>query len=215
MVEKDAIRMYSMVMAYEEFNAAIKILHDDVEFCARELNKNDLPVWRRALVRALFAMVEGVIYRMQQIALNASHQPRVALSPGELQVLTESSFELDGNGKVVERQIRTSLKGSIRFAFRAFARVHVAEYELDVTREDEWSAFLKSIKVRDRLMHPKTVANLTVSDDEMTSIQGTLDWFMKTLKKVQEVSLAALEEDVRKHPREASAAEVIPTSNPS
>ncbi len=117
MDEEDAIRTYSMVKAYAEFNAAIEILHDDVEFCARELNKSDLPVWRRALVRALFAMVEGVIYRMQQIALNASHQPRVTFSPGELQALSEKSFELDGNGKVLERQIRTSLKGRIRFAF--------------------------------------------------------------------------------------------------
>jgi hypothetical protein len=138
MDEEDAIITYSTVKAYAEFNAAIEILHDDVEFCARELNKNDLPVWRRALVRALFAMVEGVIYRMQQIALHASHQPRVAFSPGELQLLSEKSFELDGNGKVLERQIRTSLKGRIRFAFRAYARVHIAEYEVDVTREDEW-----------------------------------------------------------------------------
>src|SRR5712692_8437492 len=209
MDEEETIRTYSMVKAYEEFEAAIGILHDDVEFCARELNKNDLPVWRRALVRALFAMVEGVIYRMQQIALNASHQPRVAFSPGELHLLLEKSFELDGNGNVVERQIRTSLKGSIRFAFGAFARVHVAEYELDVTREDEWGAFLKSIKVRDRLMHPKTVDDLTDSNEEIKSIQITFDWFMKTLKNVHEISLDGLEEDVRKHPREASPPEVI------
>lgn len=64
-------------------------------------------------------------------------------------------------------------------------------------------------------MHPKTVADLTVSNEEMTSIQRTFDWFMKTVKNVQEVSLAALEEDVRKHPREASAPKAIPTSEPS
>ena len=72
---------------------------------------------------------------------------------------------------------------------------------------------MKSIKVRDRLMHPKTVVDLTVSSEEMTSIQRTFDWFMASLKKVQEISVAALEEDVRKHHAEASAPEAIPTSS--
>ena len=89
-----------MVKTYEEFNAAIEILHDDVELCARELNKNDLQVWRRALVRALFAMVEGVVYRMQQIALNASHQPRVAFSPVNLRSCRKSHSNLMATAKL-------------------------------------------------------------------------------------------------------------------
>ncbi|MGH9968559.1 MAG: hypothetical protein ACREBG_12125 [Pyrinomonadaceae bacterium] len=213
MDKDDFLRAYLMVDAYKEFNGTIEVLHNDVEYGAEMLNKEDKQFWRRALVRALFAMIEGVTYRMQQIALRASQQPRVAFSPGELQVLLEKSFELDSDGKVVERQIRTSLKGIIRFAFRAYARVHVADYELDVGREDEWGAFVSSIKVRDRLMHPKNAADLNVSDAEMTSAQRTFDWFMKSLKKVQEVSLAALEEDVRKNPPPSAVS--APDSEPA
>jgi hypothetical protein len=42
-----------------------------------------------------------------------------------------------------------------------------------------WVALTKSLKVRDRLMHPKAIANIEMSEDEITTALDGLLWFMK------------------------------------
>src|SRR5688500_7011189 len=117
MDKEKLLKASQMVDAYQEFSATDERLYADVEFFSKIIAKEDLQVWRRGLVRALFAMIEGVCYRMQQIALKASHLPRVEISLGEIQALSDTSFELDEQGKVIERTLKTSLRRIIRFAF--------------------------------------------------------------------------------------------------
>jgi hypothetical protein len=40
-----------------------------------------------------------------------------------------------------------------------------------------WQQLLVSVKIRDRLMHPKQPADLTVTDDEVASLRTAMSWF--------------------------------------
>ena len=151
-------RDYSAAEAYEAFNFIIDILQSDLDRCSDECikarEKEDVQFWRRALVRAVFSLMEGVVHRMKQIALAYYKKRRVNFSASEIMILSDKSYELDRQGKIAEKRLKASLTGNIRLAFSMFARVHHSTYDLRVDNA-AWEAFLKSIEVRDRLMHPK------------------------------------------------------------
>jgi hypothetical protein len=43
---------------------------------------------------------------------------------------------------------------------------------------DGWEIFRRSLKVRDRLTHPKRAADLLVADDELTDLMQVWEWFV-------------------------------------
>ncbi|HKQ89263.1 MAG TPA: hypothetical protein VJZ77_01175 [Blastocatellia bacterium] len=183
--------------AYQEFTATVSILHSDVVTCSERLNKEGgSQYWRRALVRAFFAKVEGVIHCMKRIAYSCRFQPGVEFSEGELMFLTEKTYQLNDKGEVYDQRMQTSLKSNIKFAFRAYARAHLVDYKLNVG-DDTWNDFKNSLLVRDRLTHPKEVRNLEVSDEELKSLQRAFDWFSECQDKVSALSERALESKLR------------------
>jgi hypothetical protein len=134
-------------------------------------------------VRAVFSLMEGVVHRMKQIALAYYKKRHVNFSASEIMILSDKSYELDRQGKIAEKRLKASLTGNIRLAFSMFGRVHHSTYDLRVDNA-AWEAFLKSIEVRDRLMHPKEYVQLNVSDDEMSRLDRTYQWFSKSLIEV-------------------------------
>jgi hypothetical protein len=183
--------------AYEEFKATVSVLHSDVVTCSERLNKEGGgQYWRRALVRAFFAKVEGVIYCMKRIAYSCRFQPGVEFSDGELMVLIEKTYQPNDKGEVDEQRMQTSMKNNIKFAFRAYARAHLADYKLNVG-DNGWNDFRNSLAVRDRLTHPKEVRNLEVSDEELKCLQRAFDWFSECTAEVSNLAERALESKLR------------------
>ena len=125
-------RAAAMAEAYLGLNATIEILHADVSHSSERLKKEGTQFWRRAIVRAIFAQVEGVVYCMKRIAFSCRLQPGVSFSVGELMILLEKTYRPDDKGKAEEQRMQLSIKNNIKFAFRAYARVHMTDYELNI-----------------------------------------------------------------------------------
>ena len=125
---------------------------------------------RRNYVRAVFAFIEGHVWGIKQISYEFSRNSTV-FSAAELAMLLEQAPDLSDNGSVTTRATKIPLRRNIRFAFLALARVFGTEHVFDVDSEG-WKALVAAIKIRDRLMHPKTVADLTVTREEFAIVQA-------------------------------------------
>lgn len=143
---------------------------------------------RRNYVRSAFAAIEGLTWTLKLAAVRVEQRGRVAFTPGELALLTEMSYELDEKGNVSQRPARLSLKSNIRFAMSAFAKANGVTFDLRVGG-DKWEAFTQAIKIRDRLVHPKSIRDIRVSDEEFTVMEKAIEWWTTEITNLFSVAL--------------------------
>ncbi len=85
----------------------VKLLIKDANTCESHIRKEDSQFWRRALVRAVFALIEGGTYRVKQAALGAAESQLVLpteeaqpiFSAAEILLLKEESYEVSEKGE--------------------------------------------------------------------------------------------------------------------
>jgi hypothetical protein len=63
----------------------------------------------------------------------------------------------------------------VRFAFRTYAIAHNNNFEL-IVNDNGWDNFRKALLIRHRLMHPKDIGALLVSDEEMRIVARASVW---------------------------------------
>jgi hypothetical protein len=129
---------------------------------------------RRMFVRSLFALIEGVSHAMKRSAVRHDHQ-RV-LSAEEVMLARDESVEANDSGHAVVKSARIRFLPNVRLAFRLWAKIGGFDCTLDVAGIG-WSDLKDSVKLRDRLMHPKGVQDLEVSDDEIRQAMRVHIWF--------------------------------------
>jgi hypothetical protein len=185
----------------------------DITNLQSRLREADSPTDRRALVRSVFAFVESMLFALKQEAL---HHPSVFSSP-EIALLREESYELADDGEALIRPARLTLKRNLKFTFAAFAKAWRTRCRLELG-DAGWQDFGSALKVRDRLMHPKRIADLDVSDDEVRIVNHASVWFIGTYaialagalgewwKQVKAMDLAADNEALRAATQRCAAA---------
>ena len=152
----------------------------------------DSPFARRTYVRSFFAAVEGWFNIIATILLLEPILHRVPLTSGEVAVLSDESYEVDEKGAVLARSARfVPLYRRVRLAFALTARTSGSDYVLDVSGRG-WKAFRHAIEIRNRLMHPKSIDDLAVTDVEMKTILEAQLWFQHTTIALNDSSWGAL-----------------------
>jgi len=135
----------------------------------------------RNTARALFAFVEGTVYGMKQTAYEVNRALDIKVfNHAEEALLREEEYGLGDKGKVKVRSARLRAEPNLRFAFDAFARAFKCEPTLRLEGEDR-VIFVRAVKIRDRLTHPKKASELRVSSDELIDLLHVRDWFVATL----------------------------------
>jgi hypothetical protein len=183
----------SLWKAYNELRDIELILADDVFITgSAEKDEGNRQFWRRAAMRSVFALIEGVVYRMKRLAYEVHEYEGNPLSGAEAAVLLEESYELNDKGVATIKQNYPKIEKNIKFAFAALARAHNITYQLSLSDEAGWGAFIKTLKVRNRLTHPKHVRDLTVSDEEIKTMMNVYYWFLTSIKAILDEIEAAL-----------------------
>ena len=107
-------------------------------------------------------------------------------SPYELLFLAEVAVDLDEKGQIKARRSKISLEKNLVFAFRIYAQACEIQYKLNKSNQG-WQDLKKAIKVRDRLMHPKRVQDLTVSDEELQTVMRAYTWVLQCQQDINEI----------------------------
>ena len=131
---------------------------------------------RRAYVRSVFAFVEGVTYRMKETARQYG-TGLSKLSAEELFALNDLSIEVNADGEITSKPSYPKFLNNFKFVFRMYSKVFGSTYNLDCGNSG-WENLKKANKVRDRLVHPKNVADLDVLNAEIAASKKAFDWFL-------------------------------------
>jgi hypothetical protein len=201
-------RTWNELVAHQEalrrLKGMMEVLTNDIEeFADMAIVPNQIIPFSsmRAYVRAVFALVEGVSFGFRQIALKAPLAD-YCLTQGELAVMNEESYGLKDNGEVSISSRFLKVQAGTRFTFAICKRVYEIQTEINYG-DSGWDSFIKAIKIRDRLMHPKSVECLDVTDDELGIVSDALKWFLDAVKNTMDGMHAHLK---KKAPfREASS----------
>lgn len=119
----------------------------------------------RQLIRSAFAYIEGATYILKIEASFNCEENGIDILPQQFHFIFEADFGLNEKGEIVQRPAKISLAKNIRFAFSIFAEANGIESSFDPSVE-WWSLLQNSIRVRDRLMHPRTPSDLDVTPKE-------------------------------------------------
>lgn len=157
----------------------MKTLNDDVlQFRAAKDSAA-----RRALVRAVFAYIEGSSFGFRSAALSLACIRNVSLTVAESLICREVTYALNEKGQVEERQILSPSLANLRFALAIFSKVAGAPYDFPAG-DSQFESLQVAQRIRNRLMHPRRIQELEVSPEEQAIVTGALDWIREQQTKI-------------------------------
>ena len=137
---------------------------------------------KRTYTRAYFAMVEGVIAQLSSLAIQINGVEQ-RLSTDEIALLSLLEPFVGDNGRVKTRKRKTPMKQLLLHTLKSFCKVVESDVNVDIGNH-RWEDFLHSIRIRDRLTHPKNLDSLNVSDDDMMKLGRANEWFRDTVASI-------------------------------
>ena len=130
---------------------------------------SDYEFYSRQLIRAVFAYIEAVTFSVKAWSAGHCMDNAIEITPQERYFATDTEYELNEKGEVVEAVAKISLAKNIRFAIAMNRKAHGIQEPFDASVE-WWSCLKQAIKVRDRLTHPKIPGDLDVSGGDVVKV---------------------------------------------
>ena len=122
--------------------------------------------YARQFIRATLAYIEGVTFSVKVASVKRCRDSGIEVTDFERYLAIEVDGNLNDRGEVVERSAKLRLAQNVRFAFRLFEKASGQPLPFDPS--DEWWSCLKNtIRVRDRLTHPRMPEDIDVSANEI------------------------------------------------
>ncbi|MBE3137463.1 MAG: hypothetical protein IMZ43_08780 [Thermoplasmata archaeon] len=132
---------------------------------------NEQETWIRLSIRLLFTTIEAVCFKLKQFAL-IGHQIRNMPLDAEDRMNLNEKRE---NGSPYFMPTAVNLKYAFKMAAASVDKTYKIEFEL------EWDIFLRLLKKRNDLTHPKKTGDLAVSVKNQSDAADTGLWFGKIL----------------------------------
>ena len=153
------------------------LLADDAKFAItiRE-SLGSTPEAKRVYVRSVFAFVEGMTHAFKRFAVAVHDHGGPLFSEAEVSLLRGVSYELKDTGEAASKQRFVRFAPNVRLAIRAFALASGYDGRLDYSTAG-WQALREAARVRNRITHPRTPADLDVSDADLEAVTWVFGGF--------------------------------------
>ena len=170
-------------MATQEFrqDSFTHVLVGDVVAANARLEADDTPIHRRDLIRTVFAAIEGLHWQLKRDVLRHA-EVVTRLTVHEYAALAEESYSVDDKGTVRSQPRFLPLPTAIRLVVSIVQRYR-PDYHLDFQHAG-WSNLKAAIEVRNRLVHPKALEELAVSDREIGQALSAFNWLLALVIEV-------------------------------
>nr|WP_290695070.1 hypothetical protein [Halomonas sp. UBA3074] len=167
-------------LVVRELQAVFKVLSEDIEGIRLYGQEHPTDLAHRTLLRTHFSFIEGMAYQLRQVALYSASEHLGFFSPEELAILKEEKYGLNKKGEIEVQGNFQKLRPAILFSIRCYCKIHGAEFEPDTSRHG-WDAIGKYQVIRNQLAHPKSTADLKITDEKLKCSQDAAEWFKGTL----------------------------------
>ena len=143
----------------------------------------------RQLIRAIFAYIEATTFSVKASSAWRCMEENIDITPQERYFATDTEYELNDRGDIVEAIAKISLARNIRFALALNRKAHKVSEPFDPSVE-WWCCLREAIKIRDRLTHPKWPGDLDVSGDEVVKALKAKQGFEEELLRHEKPNTA-------------------------
>jgi hypothetical protein len=145
---------------------------------SRAIGSTDPLLWR-SYVRAVLALVEGLNYARAHVAKHSSHlTPEARLRARDAGKREEASAKAEEPSKIAR---------CTRASFAAHAAAHQVPNPLTPFGPD-WDAFREAVRIRNRITHPKCVADCRVSATDRELVRNVHHWYQELDMKLMDAS---------------------------
>jgi hypothetical protein len=142
------------------------------------IDKESSNNYNRVYARSLFSMIEGISYRLRQIMLHRHEEKEISLSREQIIALSETSVEIEENGKLKVNQKNYRFESLFRFTFKTYCESYNKSKILDnYFADNRFELFKKAITIRNRVTHPKTGQDVFISGPEIILFESVHEWF--------------------------------------
>ena len=172
----------SRAAAVNQLKEVYGILSADMDAVMVYGTAHPTPFAHRTVVRTFFSMVEGLAFQMRQVAL-ATLEPYGRLSVAEIALLREERYSLNPKGEPQTKESFQPALSSLLFTLRTYAKNHGASFTPDVSHHG-WQAVQRSVDIRNRVTHPKSVADLALSEEDQKKLVDASHWWKRTLMEM-------------------------------
>ncbi|CAH0495204.1 hypothetical protein [Novosphingobium sp. CECT 9465] len=182
----------------QEFEKAfVATLIKDAEAAIRRFGSSGREVQqaRRDLVRSLHATIEGVVWAFRE-HVRSSSKTMDLLTSAEEAVLSETTFQVSDSGAISIQPRYLPMLGAVRLACKIATKINPT-FSVNFDGK-EWADFRQAVATRNRLMHPKTLADLAVSSGEIATVISSFFWILEVSIRAMEASVEALRDFVTK-----------------
>jgi len=134
---------------------------------------NEQETWIRLAIRLLVTSIESTCYKLKQLALLGYQAHGIVLDEEDVGKLRERTK--DGRPKFLPTD------ENIKYSFKMLASAFNHKNMLKCGKE--WGTFLKVLKKRNGLTHPKNKSDLKVLPSDHKDAADTMEWFFKLLNE--------------------------------
>jgi hypothetical protein len=162
---------------HEPNESFLRILTIDVILSQMRRAENDTQSNRRELVRTMFAAIEGYVWNYRDEVRSFAESMDDLPAAREF-VLLEKSYFVTEAGTVKEQPRFLTLTAMIRLVTNVAQRL-CPTLKVDFG-DGGWANLKAAVKARHRITHPKTIADLTISDIDIATVDRGFCWVLET-----------------------------------
>ncbi|WP_372747853.1 hypothetical protein [Litorivivens sp.] len=167
----------------EDFERCHQLVLDAIEDGKAEdgyyVNR-DYEFHARNLIRSGLSLIEAATFSIKVQSANKCIEKGIPISDHERFLSIEIDADIDDKGQVVERPAKIRLTSNIRFAFGLLERASGTKTTFD-PQLDWWSFLRKTIRVRDRLTHPRMPEDIDIGGEEVVDALKAVEGFEKVV----------------------------------
>jgi hypothetical protein len=154
----------------------LRLLIEDVLTATNRRIASDTQTNRRELVRSTFAAIEGAIWDYRKTVISAARDLGL-LTIDEEAALTERTVQIGQNGNLSKQDRFIPMLSAFRFVSRIAQRID-ASIELNFN-ESGWHQVRQAVEIRNRVTHPKALADLAIEQADLDACSNALYWLLE------------------------------------
>lgn len=167
----------------------IRILAADVQHALNLAKNSNRQADRRNLIRTIISATEGISWDCRNHV--RSIMKEVDQIPPLLDLaFSELTYSVNERGILVEQPRFITMTAMIRLTVNV-AKIFSPDLQVDFGNGG-WEALKKAIEIRNRIIHPKSVQDLDISEEDIETAQSGFFWFITVAGDVMEATTQTL-----------------------
>lgn len=144
-------------------NQFAKMLVEDISQAKQRMENNPTESHRREFIRATCSAIEAQAWQLKMYVIE-NILTKKTTSVHDMSALKEESYAINDKGEIYVQSRGYSLKAGLRLVYSILKR-HGVPIHIDFGSTD-WKNIDDAVKIRNRVMHPKCMDDISVSESD-------------------------------------------------